>query len=87
MEFGENKFVLFVQLAYRCRWKAYEQEKTVPTPTNREVAGYTMAELLHSVPSAFGIKAFASRITICCLEDRVRIATMCVRFEHNLNTH
>ena len=40
------------------------KRKMVPTPTNRDVVGYNMAELLHSVPSAFGIKAFASRITI-----------------------
>jgi len=55
---------------------AYEREKMVPTTTNRDVAGCTMAELLHYVPSAFGIKAFATRIAICCLEDRVRIAMM-----------
>lgn len=81
---------MFVQLANKCRWEAYEREKMVPTTTNRDVAGCTMAELLHYVPSAFGIKAFATRIAICCLEDRVRIAMMCVKFElseHNRNTH
>lgn len=90
MEFGEKQVLSSykVQLTNICYLKAYEQEKMVPAPTNRNVAGYTIAEMLHSVPSAFGIKAFATRIVICCLEERVRISMMFVNIsQYSPNTH
>jgi hypothetical protein len=48
----------------------------LPAESNKEVADYTIAELLHVVPNAFGIKAFAKRITYALLEPRVRIAML-----------
>ncbi|RDB21931.1 Mycophenolic acid synthesis protein B [Hypsizygus marmoreus] len=55
---------------------AYEKEHMVPAQSNKDVAGYTTEELLHVLPEAFGIKQFARDITVCLLEDRVRIAMM-----------
>jgi len=55
---------------------AYAKEHMIPATTNRDVAGYTVDELLHSVPAAFGIKAFANKIVICTLEEHVRVAMM-----------
>ena len=48
----------------------------VPDPTNAEVASYTLDELLFAVPQAFGLKTFARRISICLLEDIVRVSMM-----------
>jgi hypothetical protein len=48
----------------------------VPAQSNHDVAGYTTEELLHAVPEMFGIKNFARRISICLLEERVRIAML-----------
>jgi hypothetical protein len=48
----------------------------VPDETNNLVAGYTVAELLYAVPRKFGMKAFAERIVIALLEERVRIAML-----------
>jgi len=56
--------------------QAYAKEHMIPATTNRDVAGYTVDELLHSVPAAFGIKAFANKIVICTLEEHVRVAMM-----------
>ena len=50
----------------------------VPDPINAEVASYTLNELLFAVPEAFGLKTFAQRISICLLEDAVRISMMLV---------
>jgi hypothetical protein len=44
----------------------------VPADTNREVAGYTIDELLGFVPETFGLKAFGERTVICLMEDIVR---------------
>jgi hypothetical protein len=54
----------------------YEKECMVPADTNHKLAMSMMGELLHFVPKAFGIKAFITRIAICVLEERVRVAMM-----------
>ncbi|KAH8834400.1 hypothetical protein DL96DRAFT_1522092 [Flagelloscypha sp. PMI_526] len=56
--------------------KTYERTSMLPAESNREVADYTLAELLHVVPNAFGIKAFAKRVAYAVLEPRVRIAML-----------
>ena len=50
----------------------------VPDPVNAEVASYTLDELLFAVPEAFGLKTFAQRISICLLEDAVRVSMLFV---------
>ena len=50
----------------------------VPNLTSAEVAGHTLDELLFAVPRAFGLKAFAQRISICFLDDVVRVSMMFV---------
>lgn len=50
----------------------------VPDPINAEVASYTLDELLFAVPKAFGLKTFARRISICLLEDAVRVSMLFV---------
>ena len=50
----------------------------VPNPINAEVAAYTMDELLFAVPKAFGLKTFSQRISICLLEDVVRLSMLFV---------
>lgn len=52
----------------------------VPAQSNKDVAGYTTEELLYPVPEIFGLKNFFRRISICLLEERVRIAMMFVPF-------
>ena len=44
----------------------------VPADTNKEVAGYTVEELISFLPEAFGGKALSRRIVICLMEDVVR---------------
>jgi hypothetical protein len=50
----------------------------VPDPINAEVASYTLDELLFAAPEAFGLKTFAQRISICLLEDVVRVSMLFV---------
>ena len=50
----------------------------VPDPVNAEVASYTLNELLFAVPDVFGLKTFAQRISICLLDDPVRISMLFV---------
>jgi hypothetical protein len=50
----------------------------VPAQTNKDIAGYTTDELLHVVPETFGIKNFSRNITVCLLDDPVRVAMMFV---------
>ena len=50
----------------------------VPDPTNAMVASHTLNELLFAVPEAFGLKTFAQRISICLLDDIVRISMLFV---------
>ncbi|KIJ98542.1 hypothetical protein K443DRAFT_680660 [Laccaria amethystina LaAM-08-1] len=54
----------------------YEVKNMIPAETNKEVAGYTMAELLSAVPIRFGLRSFAVRVALCLLEDRVRVGMM-----------
>jgi len=48
----------------------------LPAQSNHDVARYTTEELLHAIPERFGIKNFARRISICLLEERVRISML-----------
>ena len=50
----------------------------VPDPINAKVASYTLDELLFAVPESFGLKTFAQRISICLLDDVVRVSMMFV---------
>jgi len=52
--------------------QAYQETHMVPADTNKEVAGYTVEELLGFVPETFGMKALSRRIVICLMEDVVR---------------
>ncbi|KAJ3868962.1 hypothetical protein EV359DRAFT_31171 [Lentinula novae-zelandiae] len=54
----------------------YESRTMIPAQTNHDVATYTTEELLHAVPEFFGLKNFCRRLTICALEENVRIAMM-----------
>jgi len=56
--------------------KEYEISCMVPNPTNADVASYSMDELLFAFPRAFGLKTLAQRISICLLEDIVRVSMM-----------
>ena len=56
----------------------YEAKNMIPAETNKEVAGYTMTELLSAVPIRFGLRSFAVRVALCLLEDRVRVGMMYV---------
>jgi len=56
--------------------KTYELENSIPADTNRDIAGYTTDELLHSVPKMFGIKEFARKLTICLLDEPGRISML-----------
>ena len=56
----------------------FQAVHTVPDEANSIIAEHTMEEILCFVPSFLGIKAFASRVAICLLEDRVRVAMLCV---------
>ena len=53
----------------------------IPAETDKEVAGYTMAELLSAVPIPFGLLSFTVRVVLCLLEDRVRVGMMYI-FSH-----
>ena len=59
-------------------FQEYEGKCMVPDPINAEVASYTLNELLFAVPEAFGLKAFAQRISICLLDDAVRVSMLLV---------
>ena len=59
-------------------WQDYEVKNMIPAETNKEVAGYTMTELLSAVPIRFGLRRFAVRVALCLLEDRVRIGMIYV---------
>ena len=56
----------------------HEVKNMISAETNKEVAGYTMAELLSAVPIPFGLPSFAVRVALCLLEDRVRVGMMYV---------
>src|ERR1700722_6621248 len=48
----------------------------VPATSNRDIANFTVDEMLHSVPEIFGIKSFFKKLVICLLEERVRVGMM-----------
>ena len=50
----------------------------VPAQTNHDVARHTTDELLFGCPEKFGIKKFLQGVTVCLLEERVRIGMMLV---------
>ena len=58
--------------------KEYGEKCMVPDPINAEVASYTLDELLFAVPEALGLKTFAQRISICLLNDSVRVSMLFV---------
>ena len=66
----ETKYLLFFT------GQEYESRTMIPAQTNHDVATYTTEELLHAVPEFFGLKNFCRRLTICALEESVRIAMM-----------
>ena len=56
----------------------YEVKNMIPAETNKEVAEYTLAELLSAVPIDFGLRSFVVRVALRLLEDRVRVGMMYV---------
>ncbi|EKM76918.1 hypothetical protein AGABI1DRAFT_122398 [Agaricus bisporus var. burnettii JB137-S8] len=56
--------------------RAYEKQYMVANPINSAVAGYTMGELLYSVPNAFGLRRWVENLSTCLLDEPVRIAMM-----------
>ena len=59
-------------------FQEYERKCMVPDPLNAEVASYTLDELLFAVPEFLGLKTFAQRISICLIEDVVRVSMLFV---------
>ncbi|TRM66718.1 hypothetical protein BD626DRAFT_163255 [Schizophyllum amplum] len=55
---------------------AYEEQHMVPAESNAEVAKRTTDENLYRVPAALGLKAFARRLTVCLVGERVRVAML-----------
>jgi len=66
--------------------QAYQETHMVPADTNKEVAGYTVEELLSFVPETFGMKALSRRIVICLMEDFVRESMLYVPLISNIVT-
>ncbi|EAU83510.2 hypothetical protein CC1G_04766 [Coprinopsis cinerea okayama7 len=56
--------------------QAYEQEYMVPAKSNHQVAKLTTGELVEGVPNVLGLRTFVERITVCLVEERVRVAMM-----------
>jgi hypothetical protein len=50
----------------------------IPDPVNKEVSEYTAEELLYAVPTAFGIRDWVEGLTVCMLDEPVRIGMMYV---------
>jgi hypothetical protein len=48
----------------------------VPDPINRDVSSFTTEEFLYGIPEALGLKSLFRNLSICLLEDRVRLAMM-----------
>jgi hypothetical protein len=76
----------YLRLNLHLSFQAYEEQYMVPAVTNRDLAGYTTDELLRAVPEAFGLKALARRMVVCLVDERPRIAMMCVCLSHSLVT-
>lgn len=47
-------------------------------PVNKAIAGYTTEELLYTVPKIFGLRRWVEDLTICMLDEPIRIAMMYV---------
>jgi hypothetical protein len=62
----------------------YEKTYMVPADTNKEIAGYTVEELISFVPETFGVKALSRRIVICLMEDVVRESMLYVPHISNI---
>ncbi|KAF5384037.1 hypothetical protein D9757_006960 [Collybiopsis confluens] len=59
--------------------REYEARAMIPAQTNNDVATYTTEELIHIVPETvlgFRLKDYVRRLTVCALDDNVRIAMM-----------
>ncbi|KAJ3771952.1 hypothetical protein FB446DRAFT_738320 [Lentinula raphanica] len=61
---------------YRKWVKEYEARAMVPAQTNHEVATYTTEEILHVVPEFLGLRSLFRKLSVCALEENVRIAMM-----------
>ena len=68
MESGVSSFSLDILFVSHSPRQDYEVKNMIPAETNKEVAGYTMAELLSAVPIRFGLLSFAVRVALCLLE-------------------
>jgi hypothetical protein len=80
---GTRRFLYFYACSYlrlnlHLSLQAYEEKNMVPSVTSRDLAEYTLGELLRAVPGAFGLRALARRMLLCLVDDRSRIAMMCV---------
>ncbi|CAA7271254.1 unnamed protein product [Cyclocybe aegerita] len=54
----------------------YEKQYMVRDKVNREVAEYTLEELLVAAPEALGIKSFGRRVAVCLMDDITREAML-----------
>jgi hypothetical protein len=50
----------------------------LPAQSNKDMADWTMQGLHNILPKYFGLGNYFGRLTVCLLEDRVRIAMMYV---------
>lgn len=55
---------------------AYEESHMLPAESNKNMAEFTMRGLHNVLPRFFGLGNFFGRLTICLLDERVRIAMM-----------
>ncbi|KAF8151753.1 hypothetical protein B0H34DRAFT_139014 [Crassisporium funariophilum] len=54
----------------------YERTHMMQDEVNKEVAGYTLDELLVAVPDALGLKTFGQRVSVCLMEEPLRVAML-----------
>ena len=78
MESGVSSFSLAILLCISFFPAGLRVKNMIPAETNKEVAGYTIAELLAAVPIRFGLRSFAVRVALCLLEERVGVGMMYV---------
>ena len=70
--------IVFVMMVSLMRYQAYEETHMVPSESSHTLGSHTITHLLRSVPSAFGLHDFIQDAVYSMLEDRVRVAMMCV---------
>ena len=70
--------IVFVMMVSLMRYQAYEETYMVPSNSSHILGDRTITHLLRSVPTALGIHAFIQEAVYSMLEDRVRVAMMCV---------